>query len=85
MLNYARQELKKKCEHKKIYKVKIALFSLECSISFGEDLKSHMPFPIFVYPFPDFFNHVILFCKFPWATLIDTYHKSLQTFSSIVP
>jgi len=41
----------KKCEHKKSRKIKITMFSLECLISFGEDLKSHMPFPILVYPF----------------------------------
>jgi hypothetical protein len=45
---------KKKCEHKKSRKIKITLFSLECSISFGEKLNSHMHFPIFPYPFQMF-------------------------------
>ncbi len=35
-------------------------------------------------PFPDFFGHIMHFCKFPWATLVDTYHKFLQTFSFVV-
>jgi len=43
--------IEKECEHKKSRKIKIALFSLECSISFGENLNSHMPFPILPYPF----------------------------------
>jgi hypothetical protein len=41
----------KKCEHKRFLKIKNIMFSLEYSVSFREDLKSHMPFPILVYPF----------------------------------
>jgi hypothetical protein len=43
--------IEKECEHKKSRKKKLALFSFECSISFGENLNSHMLFPILPYPF----------------------------------
>jgi hypothetical protein len=43
--------IEKQCEHKKSRKIKITMFSLECSISFKEDMKSHMHFFILVYLF----------------------------------
>jgi hypothetical protein len=60
------------------------LFSLEHLISKGEALNLHMPFPILAYPFLDFFGQVMHFCKSASTNLIDTYRKSLQTFSFIV-
>jgi hypothetical protein len=54
--------------------MKITLFSMECSIFLGEDLKSHMHFPIPIYPF-----------QISWVTLINTYHKFLQSFFFVVP
>jgi hypothetical protein len=72
--------IEKKCEHKKSRKIKIALFSLECSIFWGKLEFTHA-FSHSSQPFPKKFSQVMHFCKSPWATLIDdTYYKSLQTF-----
>jgi len=95
MLEYAQSKLKKceknvtlckvriekKCRPKKIFlKKKFTLSSLEYSISLGQYLNSHMPFPTFAYNY--FFGQGMQFFKYLWAILIDTYRKSLQTFSS---
>ncbi len=61
----------------------ITLSSLEYSISLGEDPNWHMPCFHYYLPFIDFSN-VMHFYKSPWAILIDTYLKPLQTLSSIV-
>jgi hypothetical protein len=42
---------KKNVNTKKFRKMKIILFSMECSIFLGENLKSHMHFLIPIYPF----------------------------------
>jgi hypothetical protein len=68
---------------KKFTKIKIILCSLECSIPLGENFNSHVPFPIFAYPFQ---NDLAKLCisvnllKQFWFT----HHKSLQKNSSIV-
>ncbi len=64
MLDYANENSKKNVNAKKSRKIKITLFSLECSISLGEVLNSHMPFP-FLPTLSRFSGQVMHFCKFP--------------------
>ncbi len=75
---------KKKCEHKKNLKNEnYFVFNGMFNFLRGKPEITHA-FSHSYLPFPYFFGHVMHFCKYPWATLIDTYHKFLQTFSSVV-
>ncbi len=76
MLKYAKLKLKKMYTQKSLKKKIFTLSSLAYSIFERENLKSHMPFPIFVYPFQKNLSS--------YANLINTYHKSLQFFSCVV-
>jgi hypothetical protein len=61
---------------KNVVKKMITLFSLEYSISLGEDLLAHAFSHSFL-PISHFFGQIMHFCKSPWAALIDKFLKLL--------
>jgi hypothetical protein len=76
MLDYANEKFQKNVNTKKCRKIKVTLFSLECSILLGEVLNSHMPFP-FLPTLLRFFGRVMHFCKSLEAIFINAYCKYL--------
>jgi hypothetical protein len=62
------ENLKENIIKKNLVKNMITLFSLEYSISLGEDLLTHA-FSHSCLPISHCFGQIMHFCKSPWATL----------------